>query len=306
MNRVPLTKDLYPEWDRFCAQSDDAWFWHTTRWLEYTLQYRPDFQPESKSFLVMDGSHILAVCPLVREQRPAKQARIAEFSFGGGAGPLPAFANELSEAGRGKLFRTVLEHVDQLARAEGVQRVAMRFTPVAPSFLKHGLPPANTLLRYDFIDVSLATQILDLTADLPSLLRAMRKGHRYDIKRGEKLLQGRVLGKETITREMFAEYQRMHQKAAGRLTRPMQTFEMMYDWICAGWAILSCASRDGVPIGFALISVYKDGAYYSSGCEDPDGDLPIGHVLQWTAIQWLKAHGIRYYEIGWQQYGNLL
>jgi hypothetical protein len=181
----------------------------------------------------------------------------------------------------------------------------MRFTPVAPSFLKSGLPPANTLLRYDFIDVSLATQILDLTQDPSSLLRDMRKGHRYDVKRGEQLLQGRVLDKHTITPEVFTEYRRLHQKAAGRMTRPAETFEMMYEWICAGLAVLARASRDGTAVGFALISVYKDGAYYSSGCEDPALDLPAGHVLQWQAMQWLMAHGIRYYEIGWQQYGNL-
>jgi hypothetical protein len=126
------------------------------------------------------------------------------------------------------------------------------------------------------------------------------------VKRGEQLLQGRVLDRSNITREAFAEYQRLHQKAAGRVTRPPQTFEMMYEWICEGLAVLACASLDGHEVGFALVSVYKDGAYYSSGCEDAEHDLPIGHVLQWAVMRWLKAHGIRYYEIGWQQYGTLL
>ena len=56
-------------------------------------------------------------------------------------------------------------------------------------------------------------------------------------------------------------------------------------------------------MGFALISVYKSGAYYSSGCEDPEfNNLPIGHLLQWKAMQWLKAHGVRRYEIGLQYF----
>ena len=58
-------------------------------------------------------------------------------------------------------------------------------------------------------------------------------------------------------------------------------------------------------MGFALISVYKDGAYYSSSCEDPEHNhLPIGHILQWKTMQWLKQHGIRRYEIGMQLYAS--
>jgi hypothetical protein len=33
---------------------------------------------------------------------------------------------------------------------------------------------------------------------------------------------------------------------------------------------------------------------------------PIGHALQWAAIEWLVAHGVTTYELGIQQFGPLL
>jgi lipid II:glycine glycyltransferase (peptidoglycan interpeptide bridge formation enzyme) len=79
----------------------------------------------------------------------------------------------------------------------------------------------------------------------------------------------------------------------------------MHEWIRQDLAILCRASLDGRLVGAALISVFKDGAYYSSSCEDPEyNHLPIGHILQWEAMRWLKEHGARRYEIGLQVYGS--
>jgi hypothetical protein len=81
---------------------------------------------------------------------------------------------------------------------------------------------------------------------------------------------------------------------------------MMHRWIQEGFAALACASLDGNEVGFALINVYKDAAYYSSSANDPDfGELPIGHLLQWRVMNWLKDRAIRYYETGLQQYSSL-
>jgi lipid II:glycine glycyltransferase (peptidoglycan interpeptide bridge formation enzyme) len=119
------------------------------------------------------------------------------------------------------------------------------------------------------------------------------------------MMRAIVYDHTNITEERFEAYRLLHRKAAGRVTRPLSTFRMMHDWIQRGLAILSCALLDDKPVGFALINHYKDGAYYSSGCEDPEfNDLPIGHLLQWRAIQWLKLHRVRHYEVGVQFFGS--
>jgi Acetyltransferase (GNAT) domain len=301
---IPLTTDRYADWDAFCLKSPDAWYWHTTQWLEYSLHYRPELQPRSESFLCLLNGEIAALCPLITETY-ANGEPMTEFSFGGDAVPAPAFAEELSHKDRKAVVKLVFAHIDARAEAQRVGRASFRVSSVAPSFWSYQFPQANPLVRLGFNDISLVTQVLDLEGDEPQLLRDMRKGHRADIARAAKLMQAEVLDQMNITQQRFDSYRLLHHKAAGRVTRPLETFQMMLEWIRAGQAILCAATLEGRDVGFALVSVYKDGAYYSSSCEDPEyNDLPIGHLLQWRAMQWLKQHGIRRYEIGVQPFSD--
>jgi hypothetical protein len=302
---VPLTPDRYAEWDRFCLQSRDAWFWHTSQWLEYTLHYRPELQPRSYSFFCLHAGSVAAVCPLILETYNREADPTREFSYGGDAGPAPAVANTLSEQTRKKVLAKAFAHVDELARRLNVARASFRMSPLAISLWDATIPKPNPLLKLGFSDISLTTHVIELVADEEQLLRGMRKGHRADITRSEKLLQATVLDKDSITSEAFERYRMLHHRAAGRVTRPLATFQMMYNWIRDGLAILSVARLHAKDVGFALVSVYKDAAYYSSSCEDPEhNNLPIGHILQWRAMQCLKKHWIRRYEIGLQFYSS--
>jgi len=299
----PLGVANYKLWDDFCAASDEAWFWHTSDWHNYTLQYRPESEPLLLSFVCMAQGKPVAICPLIREKFDDAAGVGAQFSFGGDAVPAPALVNGLGEKRRSQALRFVFQQVDRLAAEHHVQRVSFRTSPPASAFWNSQSPPLSPFLRYGYHDVSLPTQVLDLTADEPTLLRAMRKGHRADITRAEKLLSAQVFDQSNITEDRFDAYRLLHQKAAGRVTRPLATFRMMYEWIQRGLAVLSCAALEDNNVGFALISIYKNGAYYSSGCEDPEfNHLPIGHLLQWKAIQWLKRSSIRRYEIGLQYF----
>jgi hypothetical protein len=302
---VPLTPDRYAEWDRFCLESPDAWFWHTSRWLEYTLRYRPELQPRSESFLCLRADSVAAICPLIVEIHTRGTESIREFSYGGDAGPAPALAGSLSGKKRKEVLQRVFTHVDELAAKLKIARSSFRLSPLAPAFWKSDTQKPNPLVKLGFSDISLASQMIDLQPDELQLLREMRKGHRADITRAERMLQTAALDKENITLETFERYRLLHHKAAGRVTRPLVTFQMMHSWIREGSAILCAASLDGVDVGFAVVSVYKEGAYYSSSCEDPEHNhLPIGHILQWRVMQWLKRRGISRYEIGVQLYSS--
>lgn len=302
---VPLTLDRYAEWDQFCLGSPDAWFWHTSQWLEYTLHYRPELHPRSYSFFCLHNGLVAAICPLVIETYNREAGTVREFSYGADAGPAPVLADGLSEKTKKDVQKRAFAYIDELADRLKIVRASFRMSPLASSFWNTTPPRINPLLKSGFSDISLATQVIDLSQDEKGLLREMRKGHRADITRAERILQATVLDTDTTTPEAFERYRLLHRKAAGRVTRPLATFQMMYDWIRDGLAILSVASLNGKDVGFGLVSVYKDGAYYSSSCDDPEyNNLPIGHILQWRAIQWLKRHSIRRYEIGLQFYSS--
>jgi len=304
MQIVNLAPELYPLWNAACSDMDDAWFWHTAEWLEYTLEYRPELRPQSYSFMVTSEGRVMAICPLILETRTTPEGSVREFSFGGGPGPGPALANGLSERLRKEVLKVVCDEVDAQAHRTAVARVSFRASPPAPAFWHDGLSQPDPLLRFGFLDIPLATRVIDLSQSEDKLLNQMRKGHRYDVKRSQQLLQAAVYDATNIMPAVFDQYRLLHHRVAGRVTRPQMTFEMMRDWIGSSMAILVVVRRDGATVGCALMSVYKDGAYYSSGCEDPDcSNLPVGHALQWAAMRWMKEHGIAHYEIGIQLYG---
>ncbi len=306
MNMVPLTEDIYKEWDEFCLSSDSAWFYHTTKYLAYTLNYMPQLKPVSLSFALTEDSKILAICPLLLETIRFGGEEVLEFSYSGSSTWAPAFANEVSSKKKEKLINITFDHIDQLALENGVVRASFKLSPLAPAYLNSKLPQNNYLMKYGYIDISLNTQIIYLGQSLETIRHGMRKGHTYDINMGLRQLEVTVFDKNNITRDAFNEYCELHHKAAGRITRPLITFDMMYDWILQGDAILVGASLNGKYVGFSLVVTYKKAAYYGSACNDPDyPDLPCGHVLQWRTIEWLKEHGFEYYETGLQQYNCL-
>ena len=161
-------------------------------------------------------------------------------------------------------------------------------------------------MKQGYIDISLNTQVIDLSQLLEAIHGAMRKGHDYDIDRGLKDMNVSVYDKDSITEVIFNQYCALHHMDAGRMTRSQVTFDMQYDWIKEGQTILLRALFEKDVVGFSYIFTYKNKAYYGSACSDPEyPELPISHVLNWKTIEWLKEHGFEYYEIGWQHYTPL-
>lgn len=307
MNVVTLD-DLGPErWDRFCLESDDAWFLHTTHWLDYTLSLNPPlFGGVPEAFAVTENGDVLAVCPLISENRSSRYSGGRQFAYGGEACPIPALRNGLAEEKRRETLDCVFAHIDHLARQRNMARASFRHNTLAISYRVDGPIPLNIPIRYGYLENNLFSQVVDLHQEEEQLLRTMRKGHRYDIHKAIKILDCEVFGQQTISDRIFGLYGELHAKAAGRQTRPSRTFELMRSWVSAGMAALCGARLDRQYVGFALVFTYKDGGFYASSCNDPDHKaLPIGHGIQWGLIRYLKGHGIKRYDLGLQFWNNM-
>ncbi len=56
-----------------------------------------------------------------------------------------------------------------------------------------------------------------------------------------------------------------------------------------------------------MVYYYKDTAYYAMACKEKELERHnISHFLQWNAMLFLKQSGIRYYELGTQDFGDQL
>ena len=302
MNIVPLTEDLYEKWDDFCLQSDDAWFWHTTDWLEYTIHLRPELKSKNKSFIIMNNNIPVAICPLILNTISEKDSQYNIFSFDRESGISPALKNSISLNQRNKISKYIFNYVDKLALELDVKKTLFKISLLSPANFKECR--YNHLMKFGFLNTTLNTQIINLSNDLNQIQNDMRKAHRYDIHRAEKVFEVNIFDKNNINKEIFNQYRFLHHKTAGRVTRSLITFDMMYEWILKGNAILCGILYKGKYVGFSLINIYKDGAFYSSASDDPEVEtsIPISHVMQWKIINWLKKNGFRIYEIGLQQF----
>lgn len=299
METTNLTEALYGEWDEFCKESSEAWFWHTSTWLEYTRLYKPEFNSESLSFLVTESGATLAICPLFLEKRGARK----EFSFGGGGLPTPALLDTLRGKKREKILRFIFGFLDATAKEKGVSRTEFRFPVLGSAVPAEKRHEWNYLTKFGYLDTSIGTQLILTERSVDALKREVRHGHESDIDRATKMLRCEIFESETITPVVFNAYREMHKVAAGRATRPLRTFEIQYELLKRGNAFLAAAKKNGEFVGFSYVVIYKQSAYYASACNDPRfAELPIAHFLQWKGIEHMQTLGITHYEIGWQRF----
>jgi hypothetical protein len=301
MEARPFATELGPLWDAIARDSADAWLWQTRRWIDWIIERSGDDVVTDASFLVMQGVEAVAICPLLVERGPDGH----RFAFNGGPIAAPAIRNGIGRAGRQEILEFYVDTCANVAASHDVRYGSVKVPSLCAAYLGSATPFVHPLRRFGYFELPYLTQVLDLSAAVDALWSRVRKGHKADIKTARRDLTARVWFRDELTPETFAAYREMHARDAGRVTRSMRTFDLMEAWVRDGHAALVEADTlDGRAAAFALLLLDKDGAYYGSGCKEPAlAMLPSSHLVQWTAIAWLKEQGVRYYDIGLQQFG---
>lgn len=303
MKSVFLNEKLHQRWNKFVQNNDDVWFWHTIEYMEYTLEYSHGRFAENQSFFIEENAEIQAVCPVIIEKNITEKQGDCQFSYG--QGPMPAIAvrNNLKQPSRKKIIEFYLEELKRIARQKGVNFVSIRIPALAKSFLAADLPIANPFVKFGYIDLPYQTQLIDLRNSYERLWSDIRKGHKANIKEAADIVKINVWDTRDITIDKFRQYQNLHRKAAGRVTRSQKTFDLMYSWVKNGLAALAEAEFDGRPVGFTLVILYKKSAYYGSSCRETDYDnVSVSHLIQWKTMKYLKNNGMHFYDMGLQDY----
>ncbi len=284
-----------PKWDKFCLDSDDCWFYHTSDWMEYTLEYSGE-DSELLAFYIEDGNKdIVAICPLIREKN--------KLSFGGSFGANPALRNHLSQKISKSIMKQIFSKIDSIATKRGLDECIMSLSTLA----KNHLSPFkyNYLMKYGYENISLNTQVLVLDIDERTLWGNIKKSHRNEIKRGEEQFKFVVDSPYSTDKKLFKEFKNLHFLAAKRRTRSERTWDLQHQSKVKGNAIVILAYLDDKPIGGIFTMLYKDGAYYGVSANHPDYEhLPISHSIQWKMIKWLKQNRYKYYELGYQHFSD--
>ena len=140
--------------------------------------------------------------------------------------------------------------------------------------------------------------LVDLSLSLQDIRLKFRKSFKPFINKG--LREWRVEVHEQVTSELFETFRLLHKSAAGRTTRPIESWNKQKEQIDSMESfIVSVTGDDNVLVGAGLFTYSRDSGFYSVGAYKRElFDRPLGHVVQMKAIETFKKNGVKWYEIG--------
>lgn len=186
---------------------------------------------------------------------------------------------------RRKLFLRVLPNAfEGSARAE----------VIGAAFVGFKAEPADP-------DNTYRTFVLDLSRDMAELRKRLDKKWRNMLARAEKnglrVIEGTRKEEFLVFREM---YRQMRQRKKFETTVDIDEFCWMQEHLPERqrMRVLLCED-DGVMVAGLVVSAMGDSAIYLLGATSDDGLNAKGsYLLQWTLLHWLKANGLRWYDLG--------
>jgi len=139
---------------------------------------------------------------------------------------------------------------------------------------------------------------VDLSLEMNHIKAYFRKSYKSLICSGQKLWQVNVLSQRN--QDLWEEFQALHVHVAGKETRCQASWDLQHKAIIQGDAFLIYLTNDnGIMVGGGFFHITRDEAVYAVGVYERSlFDKPLGHVVQYRAIEEMKLRGIRWYKLG--------
>jgi FemAB family protein len=139
---------------------------------------------------------------------------------------------------------------------------------------------------------------LDLHPDMAEIKRNIRSSYKSLITGGMRTWSVGVL--DSLDESIWDEFRRLHLRVSGRKTRSDETWALQHEDIGNRNAFLvHLRNSNGEMVGGGLFNFTRDEGAYAVGVYDRSlFDKPLGHVVQYRAIEELKSRGVRWYKIG--------
>jgi len=273
-------------------------FHYLDSFIDYSLMYSANLNKDKSFIIVEENKPSSVVFFPIEEVNGGLNVSIADEPC---AAPL-----SISEKKEKKAFGIV----DEISQDENIQKVMFASDVLIQEYQNNAF---NWLKKYGFIDCSICDTLIDLRKDELQLWKDVRKGHKHDIKKVNKLqnVSVKIVNSSNPNPELHELYRVMHIKCAGRETRDKETFDMQYKMLLEGNASLFVLYYRGSPVSFNYFMHFQKTVQYGSAAQDPDIEgLPIYHLLLWEAIKYFKTGNFEYMRLtepsGFHKVGGFL
>lgn len=139
---------------------------------------------------------------------------------------------------------------------------------------------------------------VDLARPMAEIKAGIRRSYKSFITAGQKLWNVQLLAQADAV--LWDEFRCLHLSVAGRATRSLESWELQHKAIAAGGAFFVYLRDEvGRMVGGGLFHVTRDECEYAVGAYDRNlFDQPLGHVVQYYAIEEMKRRNISWYKLG--------
>jgi hypothetical protein len=143
------------------------------------------------------------------------------------------------------------------------------------------------------------TAEVDLTLAEEGLWSSLRKSYRSLINAGRRDLSIECVDSKSADRLRFQIYRDLHREVAGRVTRPAESWEVMFEMVTQGRAQLVLAHLEGRPVAATFFMRFGKLALYASGAYARDlGKFPVSHWPLYASMLEAKRSGVERLVLG--------
>lgn len=159
----------------------------------------------------------------------------------------------------------------------------------------------NYLTDFGYSDESSVCQLIDLSRENKYLWSDVRKSYKSLINRATKNFIYETISSKNYNFNKCEDYRKLHLNAAGKQTRSLESFYLMYNMVKNNQAfIILIREKSGWAV--AAHFYYFLGAYclYASSAIDPDlpSDSGAGHLALWQGVLTARQLGCRFIDMG--------
>lgn len=281
------------DWEKVLENSNYIPFSYTQPFLEYQLAYQRGQGGNwyDISLIFYWDNQPVAAWPLSYTQDNEKKS----ISSAGMEVMPPIFANNVSSNSVKKVVKACINFVTRLEQNEQVdnQNIVEFLNAANGLSLWYQLWMAQGAKRKvkDELYLYLNQSIVEIKSHL-------RKRYKSFINKGAENWNLHVLKEGDLN--VWEAYRQLHYHVAGKVTRSKESWDIQLHQIEKGDGFLVYLTNDEEKmVGGGFFNVSRDEGIYAVGAYDRSlFDMPLGHVVQYYAIQEMQARGIQWYKIG--------
>jgi FemAB family protein len=246
------------------------------------------------SLILYSDRKVCGVWPLFVDLNNKESIKSINDQFGGIVIP-PLFVDNFPKKSARRIIKGCMRFLDRLARR--IECEVWRTSELSGSghvSQWHQIAMENNA-DLDRVNYEL---YVDLTLSIGDLRKSIRKSYKPLVSSGLKDWDVTVL--DHYCEKTWNRFRELHKSVSGRVTRPIETWNMQHNAIESGDAFLVYVSgRDGEMVGGGLFDMSGNEANYSVATYKKSlSDQPLGHLVQYHALLTLKDKGRSRYYIG--------